>query len=477
MSLQFWIDTALEANRRDHTKGLSASPDCTGPFKSARALGITLMAMHDAYGLGHAPQIGPLSPFKATLLPKTVPASRPDAAAGAACQALRLLYPGQQQWLDDQLAASPIDPASGTVGVEVAQAYYDWRRPIDTPLFAYAGYQPLDFYDHDQDPETPGQGFFGDAWGNALPFIEDLSIQPLTSPPGTLPTGGAVAGPVEFLPGEYYRTELAEVRTDGAVRADANYNAKQAIGIYWGYDGSQELGTPPRLYMQLALKVLSTRPPMPEGEWLGLLATAAAGMADAGIQAWRYKYSPNHNLWRPALGVRHAAVLSNDFAHRHWRPLGKPNTNPLTPESPRAGQTPDFPSYPSGHATFGAVCMDVLRRGIRRVEGLHFADSADDGIAFSFVSDEFDGSNIDPISGLKRPRMEVHHPSLWSAIVQNSESRIWLGVHWRMDGLSRKGSNGVPVSGSPLTPGDLGPYGGVRLGLDIVKAMGKLGRI
>ena len=31
---------------------------------------------------------------------------------------------------------------------------------------------------------------------------------------------------------------------------------EEVIGIFWGYDGPPELGTPPRLYMQVVLGVL-----------------------------------------------------------------------------------------------------------------------------------------------------------------------------------------------------------------------------
>ncbi len=80
------------------------------------------------------------------------------------------------------------------------------------------------------------------------------------------------------------------------------------IGIFWGCDGPPELGTPPRLYMQVVLAVLDeieARNPggLLEDEELQIIAAAGLSMADAGIAAWHYKYSPEHMMWRPVLGI------------------------------------------------------------------------------------------------------------------------------------------------------------------------------
>jgi vanadium chloroperoxidase len=73
------------------------------------------------------------------------------------------------------------------------------------------------------------------------------------------------------------------------------------IGIYWGYDGARELGTPPRLYNQIVRK-LANRDPTPRHRTLGCFALVNVAMADAGILAWDQKYI--HDLWRPVVGIR-----------------------------------------------------------------------------------------------------------------------------------------------------------------------------
>jgi hypothetical protein len=46
--------------------------------------------------------------------------------------------------------------------------------------------------------------------------------------------------------------------------------------------------------------------------------------------------------------------------------------------------TPNFPAYPSGHATFGAACFDALRLYRKS----HLRKAAPDQIDITFVSDE-----------------------------------------------------------------------------------------
>jgi len=467
--LRYWIETALDANRVDHTD--TTVPEAqkqTGPFRSARALAMTLIAMHDAYvtvaGAGAA--------YRPELLPTTARGGDPvSAAVGAAFATLNGLYASQARFFAvrwaDYIARYQVDRLSLAFGQAVGLACVNWRLPADAPHLLPGAHMPVADYDHAEDPLEPGQGYNGVLWGGAASFFPGMTLQGLASPPGTKVVDGQIpsGADIGFEPGEYYEKELAEVAEYGGL-ASAKRSAEQLeIGIYWGYDGPKELGTPPRLYMQVALAVLDQRPrPLPEAAWLHALSAVAIGMADAGIQAWHYKWSPLHMLWRPVLGVRHAQAPGSP----PWRPYGKPLTNM---PGAQQGATPNFPAYPSGHATFGAVAFELLRRFLRKAEGLRFTDDQDDPIGFVFVSDEFDGRNIDPTTGFSRPRRPRHYPSLWKAIVDNSESRIWLGVHWRMDGISLRAADGSSVSGSPRNPGELGDFGGVQLGMRIARSI------
>src|SRR5436190_12920969 len=97
-------------------------------------------------------------------------------------------------------------------------------------------------------------------------------------------------------------------------------------------------------------------------------------------------------------------------------PLGAPASNLQGPNF-----TPPFPAYPSGHAGFGAALFETLRRFY-----------GTDAIAFTFVSDEFNGVTRDR-EGNVRPLLPRTFASLSSAEEENGQSRIYLGIHWSFD--------------------------------------------
>jgi len=109
-----------------------------------------------------------------------------------------------------------------------------------------------------------------------------------------------------------------------------------------------------------------------------------------------------------------------------WKPLGAPRSNPIAPLKVGAegdNFTPNFPAYPSGHASFGTACFETFA-------GLLVNKKPKD-ISVTFVSDEFNGVTTDN-TGTTRPVWEQTF-TLKDAIEQNKISRIYLGVHWSFD--------------------------------------------
>jgi hypothetical protein len=469
-AIRYWTEQALEANRLSHTpNALDQSGAETGPFLSARALAMTMLAMHDAYMGASGAAAFPVLPAPLAAPPAPPGLDPEHAAAAAAYAVLSALYakPGQAgRSLNPELSAAweqyvalhqPNRP-SIVFGQAVAKAVTAWRAGDDA--FRNATFLPTGLpYDHDEVPREPGQGFAGAAWGGAPAFAVPLqAFQP--------PFGAGPGDPFASSPD--YIAEFNEVRDYGEHRSSHRTPDQTVIGTSWAYDGARRIGTPPRLYMQVVLAVLDRHAPgLPADKLLGVLASVAIAMADAGIQAWHYKYSEEHMLWRPALGIPKAPLGTALLPDPHWVPLGRPDTNGFGSE-----QTPNFPAYPSGHATFGASAFQVLRRFLTHNNpGLGFNALTDaDAVPFAFTSDEYDGVNVDPVTRQPRPRTLRAYDGLWQAIVDNSESRIWLGVHWRMDGISTV-TNGQTMHGRPNTPNELGSVGGVRLGWDIANLL------
>jgi hypothetical protein len=159
-------------------------------------------------------------------------------------------------------------------------------------------------------------------------------------------------------------------------------------------------------------------------ELVRLLALVNVAIADAGIAIWESKY--HYNFWRPVTGIREAdeGTGPTGAGDDNSATQGDPTFMPLgAPASylTRPNFTPPFPAYPSGHAGFGGALFQMLR---------NFYGT--DEIAFTFVSDEFNGTTHDN-QGNVRPLRPRSFASLSEAEEENGQSRIYLGIHWAFD--------------------------------------------
>jgi hypothetical protein len=109
-----------------------------------------------------------------------------------------------------------------------------------------------------------------------------------------------------------------------------------------------------------------------------------------------------------------------------------------------AAFTPNFPAYPSGHATFGSACFNVLRKV--RAERERTAANADRiNPSIDFVSDELNGVSIDNFTNRPRPYLPLSYASIDRMIEDNNRSRVHLGVHWNFD-CERGAESGARVA-------------------------------
>jgi hypothetical protein len=140
-----------------------------------------------------------------------------------------------------------------------------------------------------------------------------------------------------------------------------------------------------------------------------LFALVNLAMGDSGISAWDSKYY--YGLWRPISGIRFSINTPATPRDPTWTPLGytllSPNALPFN------YTTPDFPAYTSGHATFGGGMFSVLK-------DFYGFDTLPHAVLF--YSDQ--SLNVRTYTSFSQAELE------------NTLSRIYLGVHWRFDGIN-----------------------------------------
>ena len=192
-----------------------------------------------------------------------------------------------------------------------------------------------------------------------------------------------------------------------------------------------------------------------------LFALVNAAMGDAGILAWDQKYI--HDFWRPVLGIREhdasmgpvaptpTSNIDND-CDPEWLPLGAPASNSFD-----RNFTPPFPAYPSGHATFGAAALHMIRLFYGVAPGNRAADNVFSG---PVVSEEANGITRDNAGNVRPKHARAFPRGLWQMIEENGFSRIFLGVHWSFDAFA------LDNAGKPDLTRNVG---GVPLGLKIAE--------
>jgi membrane-associated phospholipid phosphatase len=422
LRLAYWNEVALRAIAVDHTPpffaGGTIAAEQPGPTRTSRVLAIVHIAIYDALNAiykRYPGYSGELPAFRD---------SSPDAAiAQATHDTLVALYPRQSGrldgWLKADLARLPAGRArlNGTdIGRRAASAILALRADDG----AYDG-EPLVGEDYEvsdapgkwrPDPVSGIRIALGAYWQRLTPFVLQSVSQFRPAPPPALAS-------------DAYASAFAELRLLGGdgYRTPTRRTAEQTmIGIYWGYDGTAWIGTPPRLYNQIAVQLALRRTSDPL-ELARTLALVNAAIADTTMATWATKYE--YDFWRPVTAIREASPGTGPTglgdgnpatrADPHWAPLGAPASNLTGPNF-----TPPFPAYPSGHAGLGSAMFQILRR--------LYGDS----IAFTFVSDEYNGITRDN-RGKTRPRLPRGYRSLSQAEEENGQSRIYLGIHWQFD--------------------------------------------
>lgn len=421
--LRRWNAIALDANAIDHTPVASGENrvygEQLGPTRTSRAFAIVHIAMFDAVN-GIARRYQGYN----NLPPPPGDTSSQAALAQAAHDTLAALYPSQTARFDALLAEdlARIPPGRAKLnGIEfgrrAALAILE-RRTNDGSQRAepvvgvelHPSYLPGKWR---PDPVSQMPIALGAYWGQVRPFVLERAGQIAPAPPPALnsPEYAAAFNEVKKLGG------------DGITTPTQRTPEQTVAGIYWGYDAVPGLGAPPRLYNQIAVTI-AERTNMGLVDFARLLALANIAMADVVIAGWKAKY--DYQFWRPVTGIREADEGTGPTGRGDGNPAtrGDPGFTPLGAQASNLSGpdfTPPFPSYPSSHAILGSAMFQTLRNVYRT-----------DRIAFTFVSDEYNGITRDN-NGTVRPRLPRHFASLSAAEKENGQSRIYLGIHWRFD--------------------------------------------
>lgn len=417
-----WNLIAISATGLDHTP-LRPGEDRIfgqqlGPGRSSRAMAIIHMAIFDAIN----GVIGDHHCFSGELHPHGA-VSVDAAIAQAAHDTLVALYSSQRLAFDALLAedlnairSHPARMGGVAFGQSIAAAILasrvnDGSQLPEPHLDQWpTSNQPGHWR---QDPVSLVPIALGAHWGDCRPFFLLSGDQFRVPPPPAMTSPEYTAA----------FNEAKNLGGDGTHTGTQRTPEQTFVSTFWAYDGTPSLCAPPRLYNQIIVTI-AEQTHLNSLKLARLLALANVAMADAGFAAWDSKY--HWDFWRPVGGIREADPGTGPSGLGDGNPdtLGDPTFMPLgAPASNLTGPnfTPPFPAYPSGHATFGGALFQTLRRFYGR-----------DDIAFTFVSDEFNGTTR-ANDGTVRPYIPRTFSSFAQAEEENGQSRIYLGIHWSFD--------------------------------------------
>lgn len=424
-AIRHWNQVAIDASGLDHTPVAPGESrvfgEQLGPGRSSRAMAIVHLAVFDVVNAveGRYKSYTGLAPARAGL-------SLHAGITQAAHDTLTALFPSQTEYFDKVLAEDLKGIREGrsksdgiALGQRAAAAMLSMRASDGSqqaePRVGVEFVTSNEPGKWRQDPISLIPLALGAYWGHVEPFVLDRADQFRAPAPPRLDSPEYASA----------YNEVKQLGGDGLVTPTVRTPEQTTIGTYWAYDGTPSLCAPPRLYNQIAMRIAhrmgTDRDVL---ELARLLAFVNVAMADAGIAVWESKYY--YQYWRPVTGIREADEQTGPSGLGDGNPAtaGDPTFSPLgAPASNLSGPnfTPPFPAYPSGHAGFGGALFQTLRNFYRT-----------DRIAFTFVSDEYNGVTRDN-TGAVRPLVERSFSSLSEAEEENGQSRVYLGIHWAFD--------------------------------------------
>lgn len=347
-------------------------------------------------GVGYTPYS-----FKGAALPGT---NRDVAAAKAARDVLVTQYPQFTAQYDahlaSQLAAIP-DGAGKTQGLALGAAVAancittrdtdGWDNPtVYVPGGNAGDWRP----DAAQGPNVPG---FSPMWGTnttwAIPS-GDYFRHELVRP--DRPFG--FDSMESLVKSSAYAAQVNDVKAFGAANSLVRTQAQTDIAWFWAND-RDGTSKPPGQMFDITQRI-SEQQNLSTSENARLFALLGMALGDACIAGWDAKYQTDIDLWRPTDAIRETQDDGNASTtpDKDWLPLND--------------FQPPFPSYISGHSTFGGAWAAIM-------QGFFGTDE----MTFTATTDE-------PM--YTGPAVRTYH-RFSDAGFEDAISRVYLGVHFRWD--------------------------------------------
>jgi hypothetical protein len=197
---------------------------------------------------------------------------------------------------------------------------------------------------------------------------------------------------------QLYAQALETMNWVNEIKAGDKYEDKW-IAEFWSDDCPILTFTPAGRWIAITSQVME-RNGIDLAKALYSYAKVGIALSDAGVRSWDEKYRINY--------LRPIDYIHEVMGETDWNTI-------MCPDGSGQYFTPNFPTYPSGHATFSAAAAEVLSD----IYGNHFpfTDRCHEGRS------EFLGT----------PRS---YQSFLEMAEENAISRVPLGVHFRMDSES-----------------------------------------
>ncbi len=197
-----------------------------------------------------------------------------------------------------------------------------------------------------------------------------------------------------------FAEEFDTIRRLGGADSTVRTADESEIALFWE-DGPWGI-TPPGHFIYIAMQLLQDRG-LSFIELAHAFALIGMTQCDASICAWDTKY--HYDIIRPESAIR---VRASQFDNPDPRVAVQPGWRSYIP-------TPEFPSYTSGHSTFGAAAAELLALIL-----------GSDDISFS-------GRSPDEVIWPQLKGVTRHWTSLTQMAEENGLSRLYGGVHWDLD--------------------------------------------